>query len=280
MSLLHTYRALGPAVRLTEPTARAIVEQAMPHALAALGRPASPPLPVRVRCVEPAQARGGSLVPAWPLRQTDGTVTIEYVADWGALLAGWLATVGPPRRALAEDLVRSGQRLWIGIGNDVVQLFVADPPAGQYSMVRHHALLLAAATAWLGPAARRAWGAAHESAAEAFVGRLGGRPLWAAIEAAERGLDRLAADPRAQQPAAVVLDWLDEDRASRAAYVDYLAAASLGVAAVLEAMPPLETAITPWLVRAMAALHPAADFNRTWIEATVRRLGSAQTVPA
>jgi hypothetical protein len=78
----------------------------------------------------------------------------------------------------------------------------------------------------------------------------------------------------------MVLDWLDADRASRAAYLDYLAAASLGVAAVLEAMPPLEAAITPWLVQAMAALHPEAAFNRTWIEATVRRLESAQTVPA
>ena len=70
------------------------------------------------------------------------------------------------------------------IANDVLQLFVLDPPAGTYSMVRHHALMLAAATAWLGRDAKHAWGALHASAGMRYV-RAQVRPLWDAIEAAD-----------------------------------------------------------------------------------------------
>src|SRR6266508_4278133 len=100
------------------------------------------------------------------------------------------------RRALVEAYRSSplnlttplAQRVWIGIANDVLQLFVADPPPGTYSMVRHHALILAAATAWLGPAATSAWHAAHVAAGATFA-RSCDRPLLDAIEAAECGLE-------------------------------------------------------------------------------------------
>ena len=163
-----------------------------------------------------------------------------------------------------SDTVVLAQRVWIGIANDVLQLFVADPPPGTYSMVRHHALMLAAATAWLGPAAISAWHAAHVAAGAAFV-RSCDRPLHEAIEAAERGLEALLDDERAHQPAARALAWLDVDPVAGKMYIDYLGAASLGVAAVLDVMPPLDPDQAGWLADAVKDLHTNPDFNRVWI---------------
>jgi hypothetical protein len=243
----------------------------MPHAVATLGLPPGTVLPVAATVVAPEVARGGSIIPAWPVRQTDGSVVIEHVDDWGALLAGFLAATGADPRSAAlrgagqfESVVLA-QRLWIGIANDVLQLFVADPPPGTYSMVRHHALMLAAATAWLGPAAISAWHAAHVAAGAVFV-RSCDRPLHDAIEAAERGLEALLDDERAHQPAARALAWLDVDPVAGKLYIDYLGAASLGVAAVLDAMPTSDPHRAAWLTHAAKDLHAQPDFNRVWIE--------------
>ena len=264
MNLQARYQRLGASTCLDDRQANAIVAQATPHALAALGRSRIGTLPVSVRRVSPDIARGGSLIPAWPMLQADGSVVIEYVEDWGAMLATWISTVEEPLQSRAEELAKSGQRLWIGIGNDVLQLFVVDPPAGTYSMVRHHALMLAAATAWLGPDAMRAWQELHGSAAAQFLKN--GRHLWKTIEAAEHGLDRLLEDARAHQTAPLALAWLDADDVNRARYVDYLGAASLGVAAVLHAMPDSHAEAEAWLIDAVANLHADPEFNRAWIE--------------
>jgi hypothetical protein len=273
--LLDTYHQLGAAARLHPAHADRIVLEAAPHAVATLGRPAGESLPVRVACVGEDAARGGSLIPAWPTRQPDGSVVIEYVRDWGALLAGWLTAVGQPQHRLAQDLVDSGQRVWIGIANDVLQLFVVDPPGGSYSMIRHHALMLAAATTWLGRDAIRAWGNAHACAAQGFLRRHSDQPLWTVIGAAEHGLSALLLEPRSHQPAPRVVAWLDADAAARARYVDYLAAASLGVAAVLEALQLSGEPVDVWLARAAADLHPDPAFNHGWIEDCARRLVAA-----
>ncbi len=262
MNLVETYHRLGDAeARLDERRAQAIVAEAMPHAVATLGLPAGTVLPVSATAAAPEVARGGSIIPAWPIRQTHGSVVIEYVDDWGALLAGFLATTGV-EQSNSEVLL---QRVWIGIANDVLQLFVSDPPPGTYSMVRHHALMLAAATAWLGAAAISAWHAAHIAAAAAFV-RSCDRPLHEAIEAAERGLETLLDDERAHQPAARALAWLDVDPVAAKLYIDYLGAASLGVAAVLDAMPTSDLDQPAWLMHAVNDLHASPDFNRAWIE--------------
>jgi hypothetical protein len=262
VSLLETYhRRVQGGGRLDARRAQAIVAEAMPHAVATLGRPAGTLLPVSTKSITPEAARGGSLIPAWPRRQADGAVVIEYVDDWGALLAGFLAVAG----AAHSNSVLLSQRLWIGVANDVMQLFVTDPPPGTYSMVRHHALMLAAATAWLGTAAIRAWHAAHAAAGAAFI-RSCDRALPEAIEAAERGLQTLLDDERAHQPAARALSWLESDRGSEKLYIDYLGAASLGVAAVLGAMPRSDPQRGAWLRRAVQDLHASPDFNRAWIE--------------
>ena len=168
------------------------------------------------RRVRPADALGGSLIPAWPIRAEDGSVSIEYVPDWGVLLAGWSEAAAPSDEASTDPdldptldptldpafnldgLLASGDRLWVGIANDVLQKFVPDPPDGTYSMVRHHALMLGAATLWLGAERARLWQRAHTVAARAFLRRLNGGSLWAAVEAAEQGLAALLADPRAK----------------------------------------------------------------------------------
>jgi hypothetical protein len=193
------------------------------------------------------------------------------------MLSGFVSAVGASEKLLAEKLVASGQRVWIGIANDVLQLFVVDPPAGTYSMVRHHALMLAAATSWLGPEAIRDWAAVHSSAGETFLRRHDDRPLWVAIDAAERGLDTLLADERAHQTAPQALAWLDASVEAGGTYVDYLGAASLGVAAVFDALQASGMEAGAWLSRAVADLHAEPAFNRTWIEDSARRLLGAST---
>jgi hypothetical protein len=249
---------LGAAARLSPELASRIVAEAKPHASALLAREE---LDVVARQVPPQNARGGSLIPAWPLRNASGGVTIEYVADWGALLAGWLSCLQPAER----EMVDLRQRVWIGIANDVLQLFVIDPPAGRYSMVRHHALMLAAATLWLGPSAARNWQLAHERAARGFLERCAIDGLWTAVDAAERGLDGLLANTRCRQPVGDVLAWLDSDSAARAAYTSFLGAASLGVAAALAAFVDSRLSAHDWLQQALV-LHARRDFNRDWME--------------
>ena len=268
MSLRARYRWLGPAGRVSEARANAVVAAAIPRALDALGWDARPPgaLPVTARRVEPAMARGGSLIPAWPRRASDGSVVIEFVGDWGALLAAWRAALGEPADESAEldALVRSGERIWVGIANDVLQLFVPEPPPGTYSLVRHHALMLAAATLWLGPERADRWRRAHERAAVRFLQRLGGRSLWDAIAEAERGLQRLLDDPRARQGASGAIAWLEADSEAASTYQSFLGAASLGLAALLRTVPPADP--FGWLRTAVQQEHPRPEFNRAALD--------------
>ncbi len=270
MSLIDIYQSVGSAASLDQQRAEQIVADALPHAVAALQHDGA--LPVRVACVSPAVARGGSLIPAWPIRQPDDSVVIEYVADWGVMLAGWLSTVSPAERPLARRLVERGDRVWIGISNDVVQLFVQDPPVDQYSMVRHHGLMLAAATTWLGPQAVTDWRTVHASAAHTFLERHAHDPLHQAIAQAESGLSVLLVDARSRQPSPACIEWLEADASARAAYQDYLGAASLGVAAILDALPAAGPSADRLIAHAMANEHSRPDFNRDWIQQCAARL--------
>lgn len=266
------YDQLRTATRLDEATADAVVRAARPHAEAVLRSAPEHGLQVSARLVPPAEARGGSLIPAWPLRGADGRVTVEFVSDWGAMLAAWCASVGDADGAATGlvELVRSGERQWVGIANDVLQLYVPDPPAGTYSMVRHHALMLVAATLWLGPERAHRWLDGHSVVAGAFLDRLDGRPLWDVVDSAEQGLGALLADPRAHGTATDVVTWLDADADSAAAYRAYLGAASLGLAALL-ATAPAEGSPSAWVRALVYDEHPGPDFNRDRIEAFARR---------
>lgn len=272
MSLLERYRQLRHAATLDAYRADRIVQEARCHAAALLPSFTAPEdLPVVARCVPATDAIGGSLIPAWPIRAEDGSVTIEYVADWGVLLAGWRDAAGPsddPDLDL-DGLLASGDRLWVGIANDVLQKFVPDPPDGTYSMVRHHALMLGAATIWLGPERARLWQRAHTVAAHAFLRRLDGGSLWGAIGAAEQGLGTLLADPRARSEPEVTLSWLDTNAAAATMYRQFHGAASLGIAALL-ATATAQTDLTGWLLDLVHREHPDPDFNRDRIEAFAR----------
>ena len=278
MSFREHYERVGPAARLDERRANAIVQAARPHAAALLAPPLTSPdaLQVTAVLVRPSAAEGGSLIPAWPFRRGDGRVTIELIEDWGVLLAGWLTALGDLAGADVDvdELVTSGERLWVGIANDVLQKYVPDPPAGTYSMVRHHALMLVAATVWLGEDRARRWQQAHAAAARAFVGRLNGRPLWDAVAAAEQGLAALLADRRGRAAADEVVAWLDGGPAAATAYVDFLGAASLGIAALL-ATAPAAADRSAWLRTLIYTEHQDPEFNRDRIEAFVRQVGAA-----
>jgi hypothetical protein len=278
MSLLALYRQLRHAALLDQDAANEIVRAARPHAAALLGPSGSSPEALRVTAkrVHPAASKGGSLIPAWPVHGSDGSVTIEFVEDWGALLAGWRAAVGEPADMAVDidALVESRERLWIGIANDVLQLFVPDPPAGTYSMVRHHALMLAAATLWLGSDRVSRWRAAYEMAARTFLTRSGGRPLWEAVESAEQGLTCLLEDRRGRADVEPVLAWLEADRAAASSYLEFLGAASLGVAALLKTAPDGADP-TDWLRHLVQNEHRRADFNRAEVESFARRVEAA-----
>jgi hypothetical protein len=263
VTLLEAYTRFGRAALLSQAGADEIVAAARPMALTALGRPRDPPDSLQVVAVEvdPSEARGGSLIPAWPVSDAAGRVTIEFVHDWGALMGVWRGLIEP--HVWVDDLLGSGQRIWVGIANDVLQLFVPDPPPGHYSMVRHHALMLVAATLWLGPEPAQRWQEAHALAARAFVRGLNGQGLWSAVERAEYGLNALLENPRAHGSARAVVDWLGRDSEARSAYTAYLGAASLGVAALLQSEPVWSPARLTDLIQNE---HSKTDFNRGPIE--------------
>jgi hypothetical protein len=282
MSLLALYQQFRHAATLDACRADQIVKAARPHAAALLPAVSEPEdLKVVARQVSPADALGGSLIPAWPIRHEDGSVTIEYVADWGALLAGWRDAACPATSPSAasgqpdvpgldlDALLTSGDRLWVGIANDVLQKFVPDPPEGTYSMVRHHALMLGAATIWLGPERARLWQQAHTVAARAFLRRLEGGSLWDAVHAAEQGLATLLADPRARAEPEAALRWLEDDPAAATLYRQFHGAASLGIAALLASAPD-RSDLTGWLLGLVHQEHPRPELNRDRIEAFAR----------
>ncbi len=271
--LREQYERLGTAGLVSEEAGVRAGAEAMPHALRALAEVADipRPLPVTVRLVAPETAVGGIIVPAWPLRVDDGSVVIEIVEDWGVILAAWRTWMQAPAwdADAMDELCASGERPWVGVANDVMQLYVPAPPEGDYSMIRHHGLMLGGATLWLGAERRQLWQRGHGYSAQTFLRQLNGQPLWPAVAEAEAGIAVLLADPRAKQPAAKVIDWLEADPAAAKAFAAYLACSSLGIVALMETAPEDYEA---WLSEAVARRHPQADFNRVEIEAYAQRV--------
>lgn len=268
VSLGSVYERLSRAVRLTDARASEMVRDALPHALSTLDSVSTRPPLLRVSgaLVEASASIGGSLVPAWPIRNVDGSVTIQFVEDWGAMLATWRDALNEPASELErmDSLILSGDRIWVGVANDTMQLFVPDPPAEDYSMVRHHALMLVAATLWLGPDRAKEWLYAHDLAARDFLSRTTPERLWASVDGAERGIRSLMQDPRSRMDARRVLEWLDSDAAAAATYSEYLQATSLGIAALLDIVPKADW--LAWLRHAVAKEHARSDFNVETIE--------------
>jgi hypothetical protein len=114
-------------------------------------------LAVRTELVtDVSDAPYGRFMVAWPDASDDRVIRHLAGADFFLEL---LELSYADALAAEPDLVRAlrdGSRLELAITNDVLQVQAAGPP-GRYSMIRHHALMHWAATAWLDRSAADRW---------------------------------------------------------------------------------------------------------------------------
>lgn len=160
--------------------AQSLIDPWRPAIVAAGGRSAR----VATRAVEdPATAGLGRFMLSWPEADGDDFV-LYHLRDGGFFLRLLVECYAP---VLADQpqrgrVVTDGSRLEVAITNDVLQVQAAGPP-GDYSMIRHHALMLLIATEWLGEPARSRWLALYSDIAAAA--RAGGAPPAARLDAVE-----------------------------------------------------------------------------------------------
>lgn len=119
-----------------------------------------------------------------------GRYVLRAIPNWAVPMS--FSLVHLPESMLAERGQRIvAARLRIGVTNDLWQPFVRGPAApAVYSMIRHHALMLAGAWSWLGPEERALW----SDVLQASV--LRARELWskhASLDALCDELDQQAA---------------------------------------------------------------------------------------
>src|SRR6185437_2884327 len=126
------------ALAVSQGRAEAIVAQAQLPAQRLLADPAAHVgpdglLPVRPRVVPVDSARYGYLLPAWP-EPDKRPVPLFVVPNYGLMSYLWRLGIGEPpgEQAQVEERFLSGERIWVGLANDVLQPFVPAPPAGSY----------------------------------------------------------------------------------------------------------------------------------------------------
>jgi hypothetical protein len=114
---------------------------------------------VRAHCVSNIrEAPYGNFMLSWPVPAGRDETTLHHLPD-GALFLQLLDLAYRSELAGLPHLrgcLLDGSRLELAFTNDVLQVQAAGPP-GPYSMVRHHALVLHAATHWLDEPARTRW---------------------------------------------------------------------------------------------------------------------------
>lgn len=189
--------------------------------------------------------------------------TITVLENWAYPL--WLMFRDTPEllaEAHPEEAKRRCRiRLRMGGTNDVWQPFVPGPPSG-YSMVRHHALMLAGAWSWLPPEDQREWAHVLEVTCCRAVTRFGG--------ATASVLDQI---DDAERNAASV--WTAERTRSEAAE-SRLAAfylwASVALAVLVQPLSALSTEGQQEQLRRWATDHRRPGFNRNRIEVAWKRL--------
>jgi hypothetical protein len=131
---------------------------------------------VRAHCVSDIrEAPYGNLMLSWPVPAGRDATTLHHLPD-GALFLQLLDLAY--RSELADlphlrECLLDGSRLELAFTNDVLQVQAAGPP-GAYSMVRHHALVLHAATHWLAEPARTRWLELCEAVARGLSRELSG----------------------------------------------------------------------------------------------------------
>jgi hypothetical protein len=114
---------------------------------------------VRAHCVSGIrEAAYGNFMLSWPVPLGPDVTTLRHLPE-GAFFLKLLDLAYQPELAVLPHLrtcLWDGSRLELAFTNDVLQVQAAGPP-GPYSMVRHHALVLHAATHWLDEPARSRW---------------------------------------------------------------------------------------------------------------------------
>ncbi len=131
---------------------------------------------VRAHCVSDLrEAAYGNFMLSWPESAGPDVTTLNHLPD-GALFLRLLELAYRPElvaRPHLRECLLDGSRLELAFTNDVLQVQAAGPP-GLYSMVRHHALVLHAATHWLDEPARGRWLELCEAVAAGLSGELVG----------------------------------------------------------------------------------------------------------
>ena len=228
-------------------------------------------LPVYPLVVPAAGARYGYLLPAWP-ELDKRPVPIYAVPSFGLMAYLWRQGIGEAadERAAVDERFLSGERLWVGLANDVLQPFVPDPPPGTYRMYRHHALMLFTATTWLPTAQRDGWLALYGRGARTAIARYGLAALDDPIPwMDERDLQATSFyeeyGPTVRDDASIRRFLQDRDGLAR--YAGFAALSTIGIAALAAAHAQLpEDQRHGWLRAQVNEEHRRPDF----LEATIR----------
>lgn len=252
---------------VTSADASAMVARAVPLAHAVLSnRSGNDTLPMPVRAIvtpDFSMAPYGQFMGAWPIME-DQEVHIFTLPNWGFFLALIEASLSPLEHVVQlSPIFLNRSRIWIGIMNDVLQCFVNNPPEGTYSMIRHHALMLFAATLWLPEPWRRQWFDLYEAVAEWACRNwtVPGDPAdyLYQIESRAFSVFRQLAPISASSAR---WDWVNDYQCELEAVLTYIRATCLSVAPlsrIYQSMAASEHMI--WLQKMVNEDHAREDFN-------------------
>lgn len=114
----------------------------------------------------------GPLMPAWPV-VAGGQHEVRCLGEWREyleLLRDTYSRASDKAGSLLDTMAGRSDRVAVGVMNDVLQVQMTSVPDSQYSMIRHHAIMLLAATEWLPEERRPFWRDAYGELADAVFG--------------------------------------------------------------------------------------------------------------
>ncbi|HXA63360.1 MAG TPA: hypothetical protein VNW94_29795 [Streptosporangiaceae bacterium] len=224
-----------PSASISAVRATAWVSKGQREAQPLLSLAGDAAVPAEVRAVavtEPSEAPYGNFMLTWP--ESQGALQIiRHVPD-GAFFLRLLAQVYEPvlrRQPHLRGLLRDGTRLELSFTNDVLQVQLRTVPS-DYSMIRHHALMLFYGTLWFDAPARDQWFALYDALVDDVVAERAGPRSVAELAEVEGNafadFERFA--DRSLEPAAATA--LLKDRRALAAVERYLTYAAVAIAAL------------------------------------------------
>lgn len=114
----------------------------------------------------------GPLMPAWPV-VVGGQHEVRCLGEWRGyleLLRDTYSQVSDKAGSLLDTMAGRSDRVAVGVMNDVLQVQMPSVLASQYSMIRHHAIMLLVATEWLPDERRPFWRDVYGELADAVFG--------------------------------------------------------------------------------------------------------------